>query len=150
MTKHDWSLTLLLHLFLELLPFLQNKIKCVLKLSLLVFPSFVQSTICLHHFQLLNLLPDLLWIFLQNPYLPHLLPFFLVSFEFLFTELFTIGVGRVHHFASFGGLHLVIPPKRLFLFIPFVFNLTQIGSRPYELQPRNDAAGAEETRSLSL
>jgi hypothetical protein len=106
MAEHNRLLTLLFHFLFIFLSFFNNKIICILKLSFLMFPSLVESTISLHLLQFLNLLPYSLWILFQNTNLPHLLPFFFVPLELLLPLLLAEGVGGVHHLAPLGRLHL--------------------------------------------
>lgn len=108
MAEHNRLLTLLLHFLFIFLSFLNNKIICILKLSFLMFPSLVKSTISLHLLQLLNLLLNSLWILFQNTNISHLLPFFFVPLELLLPLLLAEGVGGVHHLAPLGRLHLAL------------------------------------------
>lgn len=106
MTEHNWSFTLFLHFFFIFLSFLDNKIQCVLKLSFFVFSGFIQSTIRLHCFQLVDLLLEGFRILLQYPYFSYFLSFFLVPLQFFLAKLLPISVGRVHDFAPLCRLHL--------------------------------------------
>lgn len=106
MAEHNWLLTLFFHLFFIFLPFLHNKIISILKLSFLMFPSLIQSTIGLHLFQLLNLILYSIWVFFQNTNLPYLLSFFFVPLKLLPALLLAEGVGGIHDFPSLSCLHL--------------------------------------------
>lgn len=108
MTKHNRLLTLLFHFLFIFLSFLNNKIVCILKLSFLMLPSLVESTISLHLLQFLNLLSYSVWILFQNTNFPHLLPFLFVPLELLLPLLLAEGVGGVHRLAPLGRLHLAL------------------------------------------
>lgn len=108
MAEHNRLLTLLFHFLFIFLSFLNNKIVCILKLSFLMFPSLVESTISLHLLQFLNLLPYSLRILFQDTNFPYLLPFLFVPLQLLLPLLLAERVGGVHHLAPLGRLHLAL------------------------------------------
>lgn len=120
MTEHNWSFTLFLHFFFIFLSFLDNKIQCVLKLSFFVFSGFIQSTIRLHCFQLVDLLLEGFRILLQYPYFSYFLSFFLVPLQFFLAKLLPISVGRVHDFAPFVVFILIISVYFMYRIISWI------------------------------